>query len=207
MNSKWYISTLIIILALIGLNQEQTKVANQQIVLQFADEEKTSTAAHDDALATITTKLQALGITSIEIIDNDDTQLSIRYYSDIDALSVREFLSQDSELALSYRDIDQLPFDFPKDELPETCSLIVSDLQQQTDDGLGLNGKFAFELNQDYKRFSNPVVLQFNNSIILEQEAIVRVAYKINRVVAIAIDNTSYTIPEVRAGPYVHGIG
>lgn len=205
MNTKWYISTLIIILALIGLNQEQTKVANQQIVLQFTDIEMTSVTAHDDVLATITKKLQAFGIANIEIIENDDTQLSIRYYSDIDALSIGKFLSQDCQLALTYSGINQLPVDFPKDELPESCSIVVSDLQQQTDDGLGLNGKLAFELNQDYKRFSNPVVIPHNYLIVFEQDAIVQVAYKINKVIAIAIDNTSRTIPEVRAGPYYYG--
>lgn len=203
MNTKWYASTLIIILALIGLNQEQTKVANQQIVLQFTDVEMTSVTAYDDALATITKKLQALGIANIEIIENDDTQLSIRYYSDIDALSVKEFFSQDSELSFTHRDIDQLPFDFPEDKLPESYNLVVTDLQQQSDDALSLNGKFAFELKQNYKRFSNPVVIQFNDSIAFEQDAIVHVAYKINKVIVIAIDNTSNTIPEVRAGPYV----
>lgn len=205
MNTKWYISTLVIILALIGLNQEQTKVANQQIVLQFTGVETTSITAHDDVLATITSKLEALGIADIEIIENDNLQLSIRYYSAIDARSVGEFLSQNSELSLSYKDIDQLPVDFPKDELPDTFSLVVSDLQQQIEGGLGLNGKFAFELNQDYQRFSNPVVIQLDNSIVLEQDAIVQVAYKINRVIAIGIDNTSHTIPEVRAGPCIYG--
>ncbi|WP_291864728.1 hypothetical protein [Maribacter sp.] len=205
MNTKWYIGTLIIILALIGLNQEQAKVANQQIVLQFTDVEMTSVANHDDALATITKKLQVLGVANIEIIENDSTQLSIRYYSDIDAISVKEFLSHDSELSLAYKDVDQLPFDFPKDKLPENYSLVVSDFQQQTDDGLSLNGKFAFELKQDYKRFSNPIVIQFNDSIVFKQDAIVLLAYKINRVIAIAIDNTSHAIPEVRAGPYVCG--
>ena len=204
MNTKWYIGALIIILALIGLNQEQTKVANQQIVMQFTDVKITSVTAHDDALATITKKLQALGIANIEIIENDDTQLSIRYYSDIDALSVKEFLSQDNQLSLAYRDVEKLPFDFPKDKLPENYSLVVSDFQKKTDDGLSLNGKFAFELKQDCKRFSNPIVIQYNDSIVLKQDAIVRIAYKINRVIAIAIDNTSYAIPEVRAGPYVY---
>ena len=203
MNTKWYIGTLIIILALIGLNQEQAKVANQQIVLQFTDVEMTSATVHDNALTTITKKLQALGIVEIEIIENDDRQLSIRYYSDIDALSVKEILSQDNELSVIYSDSDELPFDFPKDELPESYCLVVSDFHKQTDNGLSLNGKLAFELNQDYKRFSNPVVgIQFNNSVILNQDALVHVAYKVNRASAIAIDTTSDTIPEVRAGPY-----
>ncbi|MFK7812361.1 MAG: hypothetical protein AB8B59_07685 [Maribacter sp.] len=206
MNTKWYISTLIIILALIGLNQEQTKTANQQIVLQFTDVEITSVTAHDDALATITEKLQVLGIANIEIVEYDDAQLTIRYYSEIDALSVGKFLSQQTELSLASSEIDQSPFDFPEEQFPEKFSLVVSDLQQQTDDGLGLNGKLAFEFNQDYNRFSNPVVFHFNNAIILEQDAIVEVAYKTNREIAIAIDTTSDTIPEVRAGPLAHGI-
>ncbi len=206
MNTKWYISTLLIILALIGLNQEQAKVANQQIVVQFTDGEMTSVTAHDDVLATVTKKLQALGIVNIEIIENDDTKLSIRYYSAIDAISVGEFLSEDSEFSLTYSDIDQLPLDFPKDQLPETCSLVISDLQQQSDDGFGVNGKLAFELNQDYKRFSIPVILPFNALTGFEHDAIVHVAYKVNRVIAIAIDNTLRPIPEVRAGPFAYGI-
>lgn len=193
MNAKWYISTLIIVLALIGLNQEQTKVANQQIVLQFTDVQMTSVTAHDEALETITKKLSALGVANIELIESDDTKLTIRYYSNVDALSVDEFLSQDSEL----------PFDFPKDKLPETCSVVVSDLHQQTYDGLTSNGKLAFELKQDHERFSNPIVVLFNGTIANEQDCYVRVAYRINRVLAIAIDNTSNTFPEVRAGPYV----
>ncbi len=201
MNTKWYISTLIILIALLGLNQEQTKVVNQQIVLQFADAETTSVNGYDDTLATITKKLQALGIANIEIIETDDAQLSIRYYSDIDAFRIAEFLSKGSELPFTYKDIDQLPADLPKEQLPENCSIVVSDLHQQTDDGLGLNGKFAFELNQDYQRFSNLVFIPNSNSIILEPDTIVQVAYRMNSVIAIAIDNTSNSFPEVRAGP------
>jgi hypothetical protein len=205
MNTKWYISTLIIILALIGLNQGQTQVANQKIVLQFTDVEITSRSAHDSALATITKKLQALGIANIEIIEEGDKRLSIRYYSDIDALSVGKFLSQDGELVLSSNHSDQFPLEFPNDELPETCSLVVFDLHQQTDAGLSLNGRFAVQSNQSFKRFFTPVVLQLSNAIVFQQNTSADVAYKINRVVTIAIDNTSQTIPEVRAGPHVYG--
>lgn len=206
MNAKWYIGTFIFILAFIGLNQEQTQAANQQIVLQFTDSEMTSGRVHDDALATITKKLATLGIANIEIIAEDETQLSIRYYSAIDALSVREYLSQDGELSLPFNAIDQLPLDFPNDKLPDTYSLVVFDLQQQTDAGFALNGKFAVESNQDFKRFANPiVVLPFADSIVFRQDIIVSVAYRINNSVAIAIDNTSQIIPEVRAGPHSRG--
>jgi len=198
MNEKWYLGTLIFILTFIGLNQEQTKVANQQVVLQFTDTEMTSVSTHDNALYTITKKLEAIGVTNIEILESNGSQLSIHYYSDIDAEVVKKFLSQNDELSTDVA-IDKLPFDLPKDKLPENYNLVVSDLHQ-TNDSLNLNGKYAFELKQDAERFSYPTAVLFNNSIILEQDALVQLAYKINE--ANAIDSISYEIPEVRAGPY-----
>jgi hypothetical protein len=202
MNAKWCISTLIIILALLGLSQEQTKASNQQILLQFTDVELASETAHDEVLATITKRLKVLGVNAIEIIENDGRQVSIRYYSDVDALSVKEFLTQESQRSLTYD--DELPFDLPKEPLPEEYNLVVSDLHQQADNGLNLNGNLVLIQTQDDNRFSNPVILQFNNAVVFKQDAIVNVSFKINRIIAIAIDNTSQTIPEVRAGPYVY---
>ncbi|SKB25337.1 hypothetical protein [Maribacter arcticus] len=203
MNAKWCISTLIIILALLGLSQEQTKASNQQILLQFADVELASETAHDEVLIAITKRLKVLGVDAVEIIENDGRQVSIRYYSDVDAVSVKEFLTQESQRSLMYD--DELPFDFPKEQLPEKYNLVVSDLHQQADNGLSLYGNLVLIQTQDDNRFSNPVILQFNNAIVFKQDAIVNVSFKINRIIAIAIDNTSKTIPEVRAGPYVYG--
>ena len=201
MNAKWCVSTLLIILALLGLSQEQKKASNQQILLEFTDVELPSETAHDDVLAVITKKLQVLGVDAIEIIENDGRQLSIRYYSDVDALSVKKFLSQENKLSLTSE--DEFPFDFPEQEIPEKYSLIVSDLQQQADNGQGLNGTLVSIQKQEDARFSNPVLLQFNNSIVFTQDAIENIAYKVNRNSAIKIENTSQAIPETRAGPYV----
>ncbi len=205
MNTKWYISTLLIIIALVGLNQEQNKVANQQIVFQFTGVETNSVTVHDDVLLKVTEKLKALGVTNIKIIENGDGQLRIYYFSEIDALSIGESLSQDIELSLDHINPDELPNDFPKDQLPDSYSIIISDIQQDVDEGLSLDGNLVFELNQTNNRHSNLVVFQFNNSIIFEQDAIVQEAYKINRRVMIEIDNTFRTIPEVRAGPQIYG--
>ncbi len=201
MNAKWCVSTIVIILALLGLSQERTKASNQQIVLQFKDIELASESAHDDVLAAITKKLQVLGIDAIEIIENDGSQLKIRYYSDVDALTVEEFLSQKNQLSLAYE--NELPSDFPKEQLPDTYNIVVLDLHQQTDNGLNLNGNLVLIHKQDYNRLFNPVTLQYNNTLGVGQDAIVEIAYKINRIIAIAIENTSLPIPEVRAGPYV----
>ncbi len=200
MNSKWYISTLIILLAFIGLNQEQTKVANQQIVLQFSDAEKTSFTAHEQVLATITERLAVLGIASVEISKNDGKHLSIRYYSAIDAEKVGEFLSQDSGLLVVHDDFDHVPFDFPEDGLPENFSLIVSDLQHPSDDIAGLFGKLAPESSRDYELFVNPLGGgQSTSSTVFA--GYFAVANKIYSVQKVDKENTSHIFPEVRAGP------
>lgn len=201
MNAKWCVSTLIIILALLGLSQEQTKASNQQILLQFTDVEFASENAHDEVLAAITKSLKVLGVDAIEIIENDGRQVSIRYYSDVDALSVKEFLTQENQLSLIYD--NELPLNFPKEQLPEKYNLIVSDLHQQAENGFNLIGNLVLIQKQDYDSFSNPVIIQFNDRTVFKQNAIVHVSFKINRNIAIAIDNTSQTIPEVRAGPSV----
>ncbi|RKR12428.1 hypothetical protein CLV91_2558 [Maribacter vaceletii] len=205
MNAKWCVSTLIIILALFGLSQEQTKASNQQILLQFTDVELASETVHDEVLATITKKLQVLGVDTIEIVENDKSQLSIRYYSAIDADSVKEFLTKENQLTLNKEDANSFPLDFPIDELPESYNLIISDLHQQVKEGQNLNGKYAFIVKQDLNKLSRLVVLPSKNTIVFKQLAVVEAAFRNNKNVAIAKYNTSQIIPEVRAGPYENG--
>lgn len=203
MNAKWCVSTLFIILAFLGLSQEQNRTSNQQIVLHFADVELASETAHDKILAVIKKKLQALGIDTIEIVENNGTQLKIRYYSDIAALNVKEFLSKEKQLSLSNK--EEFPSDSPKEELPEKYNLTVSDLHLQANDMVTLNGTLVAVQKQADKTFFNPVILIFGNTIGFEQDAIVHIAFKINRNIVLSIDNTSQIIPEVRAGPYAYG--
>jgi hypothetical protein len=201
MNAKWCVSTLFIILALLGLSQEQNKVSNQQILLQFADVDLQT--APDAILSVITQKLELLGAGSIEIIENDGTQVSIRYYSNVDALIVKAFLSDKNKFPLSNG--EEFPSDYPKDELPENYSLVVTDLHQQTDDSITLSGTLILVQKQEIKTFSNSLVRPFFSTLGCEQEMATAVAYRINKNSAKAIDNTSRTIPEVRAGPYFYG--
>lgn len=194
---------MFIILAFLGLSQEHKRTSNQQILLKFADVELASETAHDEILAVIAKKLEVLGIAYIEIIENDGTQLSIRYYSDIDAVSVKEFLSKENQASLSNK--EEFPTDYPKEELPEKYSLIVSDLHLQADDIVNLNATLVFGHKLVDEIVSNSVILTYANTTSFEQDAIVGIAYKINRNIALSTNNTSQIIPEVRAGPYVNG--
>lgn len=203
MNIKWCVSTFIIVLAIFGLSQGPTKASNQQIVFQFTDAALASESAHDQVLAALIQKLWALGINTIEVVENDGTQIKIRYYSDFDATKIKEFLCEENQLSLVNE--NGLPSDFPKEKLPEAYKLTVVDLHQQADNGFELNGILVTTQNEEYHGPFFPVTLQINGAMGVFQGTIVHQAYKINRAVVIAIDGTSPYIPEVRAGPYVQG--
>ncbi|MDP2525310.1 hypothetical protein [Maribacter dokdonensis] len=198
MNAKWCVSTLFIILALLGLCQEQKKASNQQISLEFADVELASNTAHDEILAVITKKLQVLGVDTIEVIENDETQLSIRYYSDIDAESVKKFLSQEGRFLANE---DEIPTEDDSDGLPGQYNLVVLDLHQHTDNGYQIKATLVAGQDHNFDSKIIPVVPPLTNKFTLEFNATVELALKINSRVAIVANNTSHQIPEVRAGP------
>ncbi|WP_321826693.1 hypothetical protein [Maribacter dokdonensis] len=198
MNAKWCVSTLFIILALLGLCQEQKKASNQQISLEFADVELASNTAHDEILAVITKKLQVLGVDTIEVIENDETQLSIRYYSDIDAESVKKFLSQEGRFLANE---DEIPTEDDSDGLPGQYNLVVLDLHQHTDNGYQIKATLVAGQDHNFDSKVIPVVPPLTNKFTSEFNATVELALKINSRVAIVANNTSHQIPEVRAGP------
>lgn len=201
MNAKWCVSTLIIILVLLGLSQPHKKASNQQISLEFTDVEIASESAREEALSTITKRLLFLGVEVVEIIENDGNHLNIRYYSDIDAKDVKEFLSDDNPLTFEYD--DEVPSDFPKEKFPENYSLIVTDLHQQANNGLNIIGNLIPTQKEYQIGFSSPVILRYDYPLVLRPNDNEKIALRIYKNIAIAIDNTSQSIPEVRAGPYL----
>ena len=201
MNAKWCVSTLIIILVLLGLSQPHKKASNQQISLEFTDVEIASESAREEALSTITKRLLFLGVEVVEIIENDGNHLNIRYYSDIDAKDVKEFLSDDNPLTFEYD--DEVPSDFPKEKFPENYSLIVTDLHQQANNGLNITGNLIPTQKEYQIGFSSPVILRYDYPLVLRPNDNEKIALRIYKNIAIAIDNTSQSIPEVRAGPYL----
>ncbi len=204
MKAKWCFSTLIVILALFGVCQDQTAVPNQQIILQFADTEVTSDE-FKSALAIVKRQLQTLGVTNIQVRKQDDGGLTISYYSTTDVAVIKRVLSNEEKVKFGYATNGQGDDQnkFPADKKSNSYNLDVYEIQRGADASTGFGGKYVFELKQEYDRFSNPNLYTYLPKIDAgEKDKTVKVAYKINRNIAIAIDNTSHNIPEVRAGPY-----
>ena len=200
MNAKRYFSALISILALLGISQHQMSVPNQEIVVQFIDDEVTYDDAQN-AISIVKNQLQNIGVDNIQVIERENGQLKITYYSDIDIASIKGFLSKEENLKFGDNSKDESS-ELPSDDESNRYNLDVYEIQKPSDAEWDFEGTLVLELKPDGDRFSNPKVFASIKEVdVVEITTIV--AYKLNYNVAIAIDNTSYKTPEVRAGPIV----
>jgi len=198
---KWYICTLFIAFTLLGyISKEQSALPNQKIVLQFSDATITSSEI-ENTVTLVKKQLFDLGVDNIQIHKIENNQLKITYYSDADVVSIKRKLSKERSLAIDYssNSKEQSP-KIPSSK--ENYNLDVFKIQDGNDANSGFDGKVAIEPKIESDRYSNPNV-HFSVCSVTENEinTYTQVAYKVNTNIAIAIDNTSYKIPEVRAGP------
>ncbi len=201
MNAKWYFSTLVIALTLLGVCQEQFSVPNQEIVMEFIYEEVSSDEVQD-AIAVVKKQLQTLGIDNIQVGKKEDGRLKITYYSDVNVASIKRILSKEKNLELDYTPYnqDEKHTGFPSDENKNGYNLDVYEIQKGTDGESGLNGTYVAELKHEYDRFSNPN-LYIGKIDSSDRDQVVKVAYKVRKHVVITIDDMSHHVPDVRAGP------
>jgi hypothetical protein len=205
MKLKWYFGTLIIILALSGaIYQQQHSIANQEIAFQFSNLDHTSKEAQS-AIVNITMLLEDFGVKNIQVKE-EEGQLRIAYYSDVDVASIKKILSNENAIAVDYDSNNQQKGhdNYPIDKDAISYDLDVYEIQNGNDSKWDFDGKYVLELESKADRFFNPNVYLATDDINEnENDSKIKVAYRINRSIAIAIDNTSHKIPEVRAGPAI----
>lgn len=210
MNNKWYISALVIILALVGgiVSHDENKNPNQEIVLQFTSETVTSdTAQH--AIATVKEQLQTVGVHDIQVTKHKGGQLKITYFSTTDIVSIKKILSKAKyfELGNSGNGDHNIPFDIPSKDNSIAYNVDVYEIQNGYDTAFHLSGKLGLEHKADNDRLSNTNPFATAKAIdysYLDQQ--IKVAYKFHKYSGITIDHKSNKIPEVRAGPNTNGI-
>jgi hypothetical protein len=186
-------------------SKQQATIPNQQIVLQFTSD----TVTPDDTqntIALVKQQLQTAGVTDIRVQQLQDGELKITYFSHADIASIKEVLSQDHALALGYVSHDDQQGNTPSDDHTIDYDFDIYEIQQGNDIS-ELDRKLALETKGEHDRFFNPNVLIAPEELAIDtKESSDKAAYKFRRTIAIAIDNNSYKIPEVRAGPLYKGI-
>jgi hypothetical protein len=197
MQAKYYIRSLIILLVLVGISQEQITVPNQQIVVEFSSDEVSLTDAQE-TIAAVKNQLQIIGAENIQVQETAAGRLKITYYSAIDAIAIKDLLSFENDVAIGNTSQNNTPTNESS-----VYKLDVHEIQQQPDVDLDLNG-LVFELESKTHRYFFPdVSVSLHQFQVLERNKNEKVAYRLQSNQTLGIDNFSYKIPEVRAGPCV----
>lgn len=202
---KWYLSVALLFIAVLGgvLGQQQTTLPNQEIVLQFTNEDISLHEAQH-TIGIVEQQLQSIGVAFIEVSEQEDGRLVISYYSKTNVESIKKMLSTQKELALGFvsSDDNKKPLQFPSKDTSTGYNLDVYEIQDGSTSFSNLGGKCAVELKSDQQRFLNPnFYIPAEDVNLVDSEQILKVNFSFQRYIAIANNYRSHKIPEVRAGP------
>lgn len=202
MKSRWSISLLIILLTVIGaVCPQQTVVPNQEVILQF-NEADVCNNAQSSIIDLVKVELQNVGVEHFEVNENEYGRLKISYYSEVDVATLKQILLNKIRSDLGDSDDDDAPFSIPTEDISLAYNLDVYEIQKGKNADSGLNGAVALELNHKSDQFFNPNVFVLNNGLDFKSRNYnLKVSYKVNRFIALAITDALRNIPEVRAGP------
>lgn len=202
---KWYVGIALIFIAILGsvLGQQQTTLPNQEIVLQFSNEDiSVNDAQH--TIAIVEQELQRIGVAYIHVSEQEDGRLVISYYSKVNVESIKKMLSTQKELALGFvtSEKNKKPLHFPSKDTSISYNLDVFEIQDGQNSFSNLGGKCAVELKTGQQRFLNPnFYIPTEDQYLVGEVLLYKVNFSFQRYVAIANDYRSHKIPEVRAGP------
>lgn len=206
MNGRWYLCALVALSVLLGVYSHQTSAPNQEITLQF-NKVEVSTDEAEKTIASIKEQLLELGVQNIRVHNTSENLLKITYYSDVNVHGVKQQLSIKNishDLNLSSRHTRNKDSHVPVDENHLAYNLDVYEIIKTSNTDWNLEGTITPEIKTESNRLHVPDFYasrcQDNLPIILN-EAISSTG--IND--ASLVNNTSYVIPEVRAGPLFVG--
>ncbi|WP_223033053.1 hypothetical protein [Hanstruepera marina] len=204
MKTRLHIYIVILILTFVGIvSQQQTANANQELVLHFTNIDSSSLEAKK-TISIVKRQLQDLGVDNIQVKHENQGKLVITYYSHVDVASVKQILSTEKRLHLNY------PQKKPVEEDPDgskqvNYNLDIFEIQTGNDYNPGFDGCIVIEKTES-DRYYDPNTF-YASSVLNNQneESLLQVSFKIWKTIGASLDNTSYTIPEVRAGPNKFG--
>jgi len=204
MLAKKYFSALIILITLLGFYKKQNPAPNQEIELQFVDQELVVEDT-EDVIKAIKQQLQALGITEIQVRTQENGILKIAYYSEADVADIKKVLS--SKGIASEGESNEIPTNkkvvtFQHAGNVDTFKLDVYELQTTSNPYVGTHGKYILAFQKEYDKAPSPNSFGNTDSFLTgELKTTIELAYTESTYTTILKENISYEIPDVRAGP------
>jgi len=203
MSAKWFFSSFLIILVYFGVSQQDHNIPNQEVVLEFAT--TTYSKAHVEAAANnIKQQLLQAGASNINVQTSTSNTLKITYYSVVDVSNIKQILTKDNLLLLDFdatKNHEKRSNSSSKENLSCDCNLGVYEINEGSSPSKFFC-KLVLEVSNDSDEVIHPNLhLPPQNTKIYKTNYIVKTTCKINDYVVKTIKNSSYTEPEVRAGP------
>lgn len=199
MKIKWYLSTLIIVLTLLGIKNNTISQPNQEIIVQFNASEVTARQSQE-AIAVIIQQLSDIGINNIQIHKESNGKYKIAYYSFVTASQIKKSLLSNQNLAFDTASFGttQQNGGLPSKENHKKIDLLVYDIQSY-DKHFGLLGTTVVNQKND---LSNNTCFTVSDSYATSaDDGFLKPICLASRNTTTVISNTLHTIPEVRAGP------
>ncbi|MFD1063945.1 hypothetical protein ACFQ1Q_11870 [Winogradskyella litorisediminis] len=195
MQKKWYFFTFVFSLIGLGLVQQyHNPKANQEIVIQFEDnftEEETQHSLNEISSTLNNVGVEAIAVTSV------DGLYRISYYSNSETHQIKKLLSE--TVAISFNNDSK-----NNQSEDKSYNFDVLNIEQGISSSWDFEAAEVYTLNLKSDRSFNPDVFKF--PVLIEAGKLqidIKVAYNACKHCVFVADNTSYNIPEVRAGPMV----
>lgn len=197
MKKSWYLGFLVVALTFLGISLDKTTSANQQIVLKFTNL-AVSEGETQEVLSFVKQQLSQVAVGDIQIKKSANGDLKISYYSNVAIADIKELFSEKSALFLT----DTVPSNESSQSGKEDFEGYELDIFeiQSPKESVGSEGTFV-EFKTESVRFYTPDAYSFTETYISLKTASIAVSYHNYATIALAIDQGSHTVPQVRAGP------
>ena len=155
-----------------------------------------------DAIALVKSQLEAIAVDNIKIQELGNGTLKITYYSDVDVSEIKKIFTGERNVAVDYTTLDSNKQDttVPSEKDVKTYQLDIYEIQE-ANDLVGSSGNVIESKSEIIRFFTPDTYAAISKQCSEGRNKAEKLAYIIHRNTAIAIDGSSYTIPEVRAGP------
>lgn len=200
-NFKWYIGALIVIVSYFVVEQHNTILPNQEIVLTFS--ESNSSVTYLQTIKGVSKQLEDLGAEQVTVSENSKGSFKVSYYSTISLQSVKKDLFEVNlinDFSTSLR-LKNNSSDIPAEGDPLDYQIDIYEISDDVVSGMDHEGKSYFELKQDFNRGSQVHFSTLPKFAIAISNDLVSVAEKVNSQLVLTFYTISFQIPEVRAGP------
>lgn len=202
---KSYFSLAVIFVLFLGIWKMQFPMHNQEVVLQFEDQ-KIELKSKQGIVKAIKEQLSKHGVGNPQVYENENGVLKITYYSEDGVEVIKETLeafliaAQHTTESESNNEKEEFFVNFSKGQ--EEYKLDVFEIQEGSNGTSGLGGKFAIIISDEFSKPSAPETLTtLNKRSAWKYNTQANLSSNISGKQSNYIDNISYLIPDVRAGP------